>query len=104
MATPTQSAKVVELPTLPAWNGICAGVGMNAVLHGDADDPRVTWVVERGRRNEIIWPPGYVAQFTPNLVVLNAEGQVAALEGDRVDGACVGGPPDYFLVVLVADD
>jgi hypothetical protein len=76
---------------------------MNAELHGDADDPRVTWVVERGRREEIIWPPGYTAQFTPNLVVLDADGDIVAIEGAHVDGACVGGPPDHFLLLTHGD-
>ena len=103
MSTPTPPVTAVGLPTLPEWDGSCPGIGMDAELHGDADDPRVAWVVDRGRREEIIWPPGYTAQFTPNLVVLNAEGDVVAIEGAHVDSACVGGPPDYFLLLIFGD-
>src|SRR5450759_854017 len=76
----------VALPTEPPINSpsgvpfICAGVGLDAFLHGDATDPHVAWLVsssyvlpsaDRAIRMEVVWPPGYRAKFVPKLEVLN---------------------------------
>ena len=70
----------------------CGGVGMDATLHGDPEDPRVAWLVNQvpgGRqRVEVAWPPGYRARFSPALEVLDGSGSVKLREGDHIDGAC----------------
>ncbi len=103
--TPTPAPQVFELPAQPGFNGTCAGLGIEAELHGDPDDPRVTWIVERGTRMETIWPPGYTAQFTPDLVVFDAHGDVVAVEGDETTGLCEGGrDPSDGVVRPVFDE
>jgi hypothetical protein len=68
----------------------CAGVGIGAVLHGDAADPRVAWLVsDLGSRIDVVWPPGYRARFAPDLQVLDAGDAVVLKAGDPVTGACV---------------
>ncbi|HEU4573328.1 MAG TPA: hypothetical protein VFR93_11630, partial [Candidatus Limnocylindrales bacterium] len=52
----------------PSGHGqACAGVGFDAVLHGSPGDPVRTWIVyaDGGRTDEVIWPAGYSARFTP---------------------------------------
>jgi hypothetical protein len=34
------------------------------------------------------WPAGAQATFGPHLIVLDAEGNTLAQEGDHIDGAC----------------
>ena len=63
------------------------GVGIDAVLHGDAADPHVAFLVMIvGTRIDVIWPPGYQARFTPNLEVLDAS-RVVVLRGARTSQA-----------------
>jgi hypothetical protein len=90
---------LVEVQT--AVNGqeiLCAGGGYaeEVVLHGSANDPAITWVefAGTGRRANVVWPHGYFARFSPQLVVFNAGGTIEAnwplkqaLEiGDRATG------------------
>jgi hypothetical protein len=75
-------------------------------LTGAIDDPHVTWFERRGRRvQDVVWPPGYVARFRPDLEVLDPTGSVVAREGDgfkgRYDfsfndlGICMAGRPAH---------
>lgn len=81
------------LPTLDSWGGGCRDVGLDVRLTGDPSDQRITWLTaSSGQRIDVIWPPGYTARFTPNLEVLDANGNVAFREGSKVSGGCVTGP------------
>ncbi len=85
----------VVLPTDARWSGGCAvGVGLDAILHGSRDEPRVTWAIDRfsGTRVDIVWPAGYSARFLPDLQVLDGTGAVVAREGDLIVGTCGGDP------------
>ncbi|MBI3748947.1 MAG: hypothetical protein HY262_08910 [Chloroflexi bacterium] len=93
LALPTD--RPVALP--PGAVEACGGVGINAVLHGNAADPRVTWLVNSlGGRVDVTWPPGYRARFTPSLEVLNADDVVVLREGAPVSGACVTSQSDVL--------
>ena len=91
-----------QLPTVPGdpVDGIqaCAGVGLDAYLHGNAGDPRTAWL-ERpdGTRQDIRFPAGHTAVFAPTLQVLDPAGRVVMEEGDYVYGAC-GGAADALIV------
>jgi hypothetical protein len=88
------------LPTLNEWDGNCDGIDLNAELMGDPDDPRVAWVVDTVRgRLEIVFPPGFSARFTPDLVVLDDEGSTVGVEGDHVRDGCVTGLEDGVLLI-----
>lgn len=90
LALPTDPP--VELP--PGAVAACAGIALSAVLHGDATDPRLAWLIaDPGKRIEVTWPPAYRARFTPDLEVLDASGVVVLKAGDPVSGACVTGDP-----------
>ena len=84
-----------QLPVIPGdpVTGLqaCAGVGLDAFLHGNAGDPHTAWL-ERpdGTRQDVLFPAGYTAAFAPTLQVLDPAGRVAMEEGDYVYGACVG--------------
>ncbi len=88
------AAGEVALPTFTMQGDYCGGVGLDAVLHGDAHDARVAWVTNTipglayGDRMEVIWPRGYRARFTPNLVVLDEDDRPVIAEGDPVEGTC----------------
>jgi hypothetical protein len=81
----------------------CRGVGLDAVLRGSPDDPRVAWLESAqalppgfpspsGPPVTIVWPAGYRARFTPKIEILDADGTVVLRDGDRVEGACVNDP------------
>jgi hypothetical protein len=77
---------------------VCAGVGLDAFLHGDPADPRTAWVVRPdGARQDVLFPAGYAAVFAPTLEIHDPDGRVAMVEGDYVYGACVG-PGDHLTV------
>jgi hypothetical protein len=80
-------------PSPPATPPACAGVGLDAILHGDPADPAVTWLDDRagGGRLEVTWPVGFRARFAPRLVVVDPTGRVVHRDGDAIDGACVDG-------------
>jgi hypothetical protein len=95
---PTDELGTLALPTVDtrAFQA-CAGVGTEAVLAGDANDPRVAWLVSGGKRLDVVFPHGSRARFTPGLEVLNASGAVVARAGDRIDGGCVTAGPLLIL-------
>jgi hypothetical protein len=81
----------------------CAGIGLDANLAGDPNDPRRAWLVQAGtgRRIDIVWPTGYRARFTPAIEVLDEGGQVVMTAGNQVTGACViGGDPTEPLLII----
>ena len=84
------------LPTLASDNGACRGVGLvDATLAGSPADPRVAWLVSAGGgRQEIVWPPGFSARFTPHLEVIDTSGKTVFRAGDKISGGCVAGPPE----------
>jgi hypothetical protein len=55
----------------------------------------------RGRR-DVIWPPGYVARFTPMLEVLDETGRVIFRDGDAVSGGCTTGPDAQGPLLIAA--
>lgn len=68
----------------------CAGIGIDAVLRGEARDPKVAWLVTiQGQRVDVVWPAGYHARFTPLLEVRDAGGKVVLRGGSSVHGGCV---------------
>jgi hypothetical protein len=82
----------LPVPTLASWNGACAGVGLlKAALTGDPADPRVAWLQTPNGRQDVVFPPGFSARFTPLLQILDATGKVVARDGDVIDGGCVTG-------------
>ena len=81
----------------------CVGVGFDPVtLHGEESGPdQLVWVEDSRRREyALVWPPGFSAQFSPLLQVLDADGAVVAVEGDVLE---LGGTPDpdYSNLFLV---
>ena len=81
----------------------CTGIGLDATLTGDPNDPRRAWLVQADteRRVDIVWPAGYRARFTPSIEVLDAGGNVVMAAGDQVTTACViGGNPDAPLLII----
>jgi hypothetical protein len=83
-------------------NAICAGVGLIAVLRGNPSDPHLAWIEQfprGGGRQEVIWPAGFSARFTPLLEILDETGLPLIHEGDFVGGAC--GSPQPGTVLLV---
>jgi hypothetical protein len=81
-----------SLHTDPTRLGGCSlGVGRDATVHGSAADPRLAWAIETasGKRVELVWPKGYTARFSPELEVLDRDGQVVAHEGDLIVGSCL---------------
>ncbi len=70
----------------------CRGVGIEAVLAGSANDPRVTWIqAAQGAQLSLVWPPGWTAQFNPDLEVLDDQGVIRMRAGDPVSGICQKG-------------
>jgi hypothetical protein len=91
------------LPTLEAWSGACRGVGLGAHITGSATDARLAWLVsDRGARQDVIWPPGYAARFTPMLEVLDETGAVVYRDGDAVSGGCTTGPDAQGPLLIAA--
>jgi hypothetical protein len=96
-----------QLPTMN-WlpSGICAGVGLDAVLRGSPTDARVAWI-ERAAdvpttpdlpmRLDVTWPAGYHARFTPKIEILDENGNVVLNDGDAITGACVNNPDGGLL-------
>jgi hypothetical protein len=85
----------VALPALvrpslePGVEWGCAGIGLSdAVLHGDAQDPKVAWLSLGSSRIDVLWPAGFRARFNPRLEVLDEAGTVIARERDPVWGGC----------------
>jgi hypothetical protein len=87
----------VGTASLPTWSPDpsgpepgCGGIGLNHVLRGNTQDARLAWLeaAQTGERLEVMWPAGAQATFGPHLIVLDAEGNTLAQEGDHIDGAC----------------
>lgn len=74
------------------WDGtLCAGGGFvgDFRIRGARDDPRLTWMQRPdGSRQDVAWPVGFSARFTPKLELLDEHGAVFAREGTHVDGGC----------------
>ena len=80
----------ITLPTVAV--GGCRDVGLrDAALTGDANDPRVAWVVQNGLRLDVVFPAGYRARFAPELEILDTDGKVVARGGDPIGGGCTTG-------------
>jgi hypothetical protein len=96
IALPTEA----PIPLEPGVATACAGVGLGAVLHGDASDPRVAWLVDtsHGTRIDVVWPPGYRARFIPAIEILDASEVVVLKAGDAVTGGCGTADPGILLV------
>ena len=80
---------------------LCAGGGLvgDFELHGAAGDPHVAWLAEpNGSRQELVWPAGYLAKFTPALEVVDEAGTVIAREGSKPTGACPMGINGEWLL------
>jgi hypothetical protein len=103
-AVPLASGEIalpIEAPVslAPGVATACAGVGVSAVLHGSAADPRVAWLVnDLGTRVDVVWPPGYRARFNPNLEVLDASGVVLLRLADVITGVCGTADPYIWLL------
>jgi hypothetical protein len=98
---PGQHALPTFQPTVDGVPVACAGVGYlgEVTIHGSTGDPALTWIVfePEGRRENLLWPAGYQARFTPALEVLDPSGRVVAREGDRVTGGCAMPPGGTFI-------
>lgn len=87
---PLRTVPPIELPA--GAGEACAGIGIDAVIHGDTHDPHVAWLINKpAMRIDVLWPAGYRARFAPELEVLDAGGAVVLREGDPVTGGCVTG-------------
>ena len=93
----------VALWELNGQTFLCAGGGFveGQRLHGAPDDPRLVWMEKSdGTREEVAWPTGFSARFTPELELLDGSGRVVAWEGTRVVGGCVTAEPGVLRVEL----
>lgn len=72
---------------------LCGGTGWvgGHLLTGSASDPRLVWMMAGGRQ-ELEWPVGYSARFTPELELLDEDGIVVGHEGTELDGGCEMAP------------
>lgn len=93
-----------KLPTIAVDTGACRDIGLDAILHGDPDDPRLAWLVlASGRRQEIVWRPGFSARFMPGLQILDSSNVPVLQDGDRVLGACVLADSRDVLLIRAED-
>jgi hypothetical protein len=107
---PTLAPGEIPLPTfLEEVDGhpqLCAGswYTSDVTVHGSPDDPALTWIVFAvdGHRENLLWPPGYRARFTPTLEVLDPFGRVYAREGDPAHDHCPMLPGGVYLDVPTA--
>jgi hypothetical protein len=80
------------LETAPWYGRGCAGLAVPSVLHGDPNDPHHVWiepVTGEPKRLEVLFPPGYTARFSPQLVLMGPDDEVVGREGSRVSGYCI---------------
>ena len=72
----------------------CAGTGWvgGHVLTGSPNDRLLVWMMVNGQRQELEWPVGYSARFTPQLELLDQYGNVVAGEGTQLVGGCQMAP------------
>jgi hypothetical protein len=80
------------LHTVDVEGKACADIGLvGATLSGSASDPRVAWIGLAGYGDrDAVFPKGFTARFTPDLEVLNAQGNVVFRAGDKITGGCTG--------------
>ena len=94
---PFPTSFVVVVPTA-SGDGACRGIALSgAILAGDQNDPRVTWLDTPDGRRDIVWPAGYTARFArfnSPFEILDANGRVVYRRGDSISGGCVAGPTD----------
>jgi hypothetical protein len=84
-------ATVLRLPFAPAsrFEEPCAGSEPGGgILAGEPADPRVVWIDERGRRLDLLWPPGFSARVGPPISILSPDGSVLARVGDPAPALC----------------
>jgi hypothetical protein len=106
-STPSPSASVegFKLALLPPDEesppAPCADIGTDGGrLQGAEADLHKAWLaipVVPPRREELVWPAGYRAQFNPDLIIVAADGRIFARAGDRVDGLCVTEAGQRFI-------
>lgn len=98
---PTRFTGVLPLPSALIDAEGCPGVGLgdDAVLAGDPDDPRIAWVQQPLGRVDVDFAPWLGARFVPTLEIVNANGQTIARAGDPVEGGCFMGGGRPLLVL-----
>ena len=97
---PRNAAGNFLLPSVESGDA-CAGIGTDAVLVGDGNDPQVAWLVTAsGQRMDVVFPEGLTARFTPELEVLDPSGVVVARALDHVGGYCTRGTGRPPLVLF----
>ena len=75
--------------------GPCVGIGIDAVLAGSASADPPVWAAAGRSAIEILWPPGFIAVFDPDLRIVSPEGEFVAKAGDELPGRL----PDRGLFV-----
>ena len=59
---PLRTVPPIELPA--GAGEACAGIGIDAVIHGDTHDPHVAWLINKpAMRIDVLWPAGYRARL-----------------------------------------
>jgi hypothetical protein len=85
-STPSGTS-VFPLETVDPRLTICSGTHVSQlILHGEptnAGSPRI-WASSGGQSDDVAidWPPGFSARFLPKLEIVDAAGEVRAVEGD----------------------
>jgi hypothetical protein len=56
---------------------------------GSPDDPRIVWI-EGGRsvRDELVWPPGFMARLGEPIEIVDPHGTVVARTGEPAPATC----------------
>jgi hypothetical protein len=86
---------------------LCAGGGFpDSIIHGDPADAEIVWLEtadpmtgEIGVTLRVRWPHGFTARFTPQLELVDGDGQVVAREGDRLTRVGGSSGSDDRLVI-----
>jgi hypothetical protein len=88
-------ARGVSLRPLPALTAEahsqpCAELPAAGIIEGDPRDPRVVWIQGgRSPRDELVWPPGFMARLGEPIEVIDPRGRVVARTGDPAPATCV---------------
>jgi hypothetical protein len=61
-------------------------MGIDAVLAGSASADPPVWAAAGRSTIEILWPPGFIAVFDPDLRIVSPEGELVARAGDALSG------------------
>ena len=107
---PTLAPGEIALPTFFAevdgHPQLCAGSWYegDVRVHGSSEDPALTWIVfaSDGHRENLLWPPGFRARFTPTLEVLDPFAHVYSREGDPAHDHCPMQPDGVYLDIPTA--